>query len=337
MMPTRNIFYVRLSSRDSIAMNNVNRTLDEGIPIEEISHLLSREQLNETRKYHPSKVFAWGSMPTEANHNIWSRMKNNDYFLVLIDRDIRYISKIIMKLRSRELAKMFWGETSSGKTWELIYLLTPPIKIYIPEEKIHEVTNNITAFSPRGLNKFSDDRIEKIRNRYGTIHNFITLLMHLSLHEQLIVQQIPMPQAQQTATSPPTHDELKEIIRDLGSLLDKVSETEVRIRGGSIDVAWKKMEGGSPHIVFEIHLAGNLHADLAKLKYARDIWNSIPVLVTNDEGRAQAENLLEGPFIDLKNAVRIIHWKDIIEMYNIVKKLKEKHRELGNIFFAKID
>ena len=60
-------FYIVLSSRDNRAMGNVYRTLDESILVDEIYGLIPEELLREVRRYHPDRVFAWGSRPTEGN------------------------------------------------------------------------------------------------------------------------------------------------------------------------------------------------------------------------------------------------------------------------------
>lgn len=329
------VFYVRLSSRDPIAMRNVKRTLDEGVPIDEIRHLLDPETLNVIQRYHPGKVFAWGSLPSNANRNFWSMMRENDYFLVLIDQTIRYIAKILAKKESSEIARVFWGErTAMGETWELIYFLTPPIKVYVPENIVKERTRGIASFSPRGLNRFSEERLKNLERMFGTIQNFIISLLALSIHEQAV---LPPQPPEHPARPVPTHDEIVRIIKELGLLLNKFPRTEEPIPGGSIDVAWRKDPRGAPYIVFEVHFTGNLHADLAKLKYARDIWNSIPVLITDERGATRAQNLLQGPFMELREIIRIIKWQDIIEIYNTAKKLVEKHEEIGGILFRRFD
>jgi len=134
------------------------------------------------------------------------------------------------------------------------------------------------------------------------------------------------------------HENLKEMIKELGNLLDKVSNTEEPIPGGGyIDITWRKRVDAVPYIAFEIHISGNLHADLAKLKYAKERWNCIPVLITDENGKAKANKLINGPFSELKNSIRIITVDDICSFYEVVRRLKEMHKKLGEIFFEKIE
>jgi len=308
--------------------------LDEGVSIDEIRHLLDSETLGAIQRYHPDKVFAWGSLPSNVNRNFWSMMRRGDYFLILIDQTICYIAKILAKRESSEIARIFWGERITGETWELIYFLTPPIKVYVPENIVKERTRGIVSFSPRGLNRFSEERLKTLERMFGTIQNFIISLLALSIHEQVALP----PRPPEPSPRPiPTHDEIVRIIKELGQLLNKFPRTEEPIPGGSIDIAWRKDPRGVPYIVFEVHFTGNLHADLAKLKYAREIWNSIPVLITDERGATRAQNLLQGPFAELRDVIKIVKWQDIIEIYKTVKKLVEKHEGIGRILFRKFD
>ena len=328
-----NIFYVVLSSDDERAMRNVLRTLDEGVSLDEVFHFMPEGLLREMREYHYERVFAWGSKPTNRNLSLWEEMRRGDFFLVVIGGYVCYVAKIIWTLRSRELAVSFWGKCPDGSTWELIYILTMPVRIHVSVEKIREITNGIVAFSPRGLNRLSRERIERLKQQYGSITNFISSLILASLHEQPAPQQILVPLEEPTVPTRPNHEELKRILVELGTLLDKISVSEENVDGGNIDVTWRRVRGGAPYIAFEIHLAGDIHADLAKLKYALEKWNCSIVLVTHENGKKQAERLIEGIYRELRNRLKIIHWKEIMELHKLVKKLRQKHQEIDNILF----
>ena len=335
-MSIKNIFYVRLSSNDNIAMKNVERTINEGVLLEEVYFHLSEQHKELLSKYNLKRIFAWGSLPTEGNLKLWQQMNEGDYFLVLIDDILSYVSKVILKIRSKDIARIFWGEHKSGETWELIYLLLPPIKIYVYENDIKKYTEDIVSFSPRGFNKFSDDRIKRLKSRYSSIQNFILHLVNISLREEVLeLKPYVSKEEEKEAIAEPKHDNLKNIIAELGTLLDKISEKEVNIKVGRIDVVWKKTEKSIPYLAFEVHIKGDIYADLSKLKYASELWNSTPVLITDDKGFSEAQKLLDGPFNELKGKIRIIHWKDIIEIYSLVKELKDKHKKIGGIFFSK--
>jgi len=327
------IFYVVLSSDDERAMRNVLRTLDEGVPLDEVSRFMPKELIREIRRYHLDRVFAWGSRPTSRNLILWEDMERGDFFLVIIGGYVCYVAKIVWTLRSSELAKSFWGVCSDGSTWELIYILTMPIRIYVSIERIREMTNGVVVFSPRGLNRLSRERLESLKQQYGSIKNFISALILTSLHEPPAIQRIPMPSEEPTTPARPNHEELKRILVELGTLLDKISVSEENVDGGNIDVTWRRVRGGAPYIAFEIHLAGDIHADLAKLKYALEKWNCSIVLVTHENGKRQAERLIESIYRELRDRLKIIHWKEIIELRKLIKKLRQKHQEFDNILF----
>ncbi len=69
--------------------------------------------------------------------------------------------------------------------------------------------------------------------------------------------------------------------------------------------------------------------DLAKLKHAYDLWNSIPVLVTTDEMIERIRAWVEGSFHEIKDVLRIISWKRIKELYEKKGEVKRLETELG--------
>lgn len=71
-------------------------------------------------------------------------------------------------------------------------------------------------------------------------------------------------------------------------------------------------------MVFLCSARGNFYEALTKLKHAWDKWNSKPFLVTTDDFITQARNLLEGSFHEMKDDARIINWKDVVELHNLL-------------------
>ncbi|MEM1635719.1 MAG: hypothetical protein QW545_06005 [Thermosphaera sp.] len=57
-------------------------------------------------------------------------------------------------------------------------------------------------------------------------------------------------------------------------------------------------------------------------------WNSIPVLVTDDNQIAEVKKWIEGSFHELKDIFRIISWKEIKEYYEEKRRIKELETKL---------
>ncbi|MGB9729180.1 MAG: hypothetical protein ACP5IZ_05040 [Thermoprotei archaeon] len=125
------------------------------------------------------------------------------------------------------------------------------------------------------------------------------------------------------------HDTVKEIIYNIGILQGKISEKEINIDNYRIDVAWKRIAKGNPYIVFEIHIHGNLEEALTKLKHARDLWNSKPVLVTTKEIINKAKEIASGAFHEIYDELKILSLDEIIELYEKKQEYKRIESKLG--------
>lgn len=122
-----------------------------------------------------------------------------------------------------------------------------------------------------------------------------------------------------------THDQVVEILLEIGRLQGKKVEKEVKIEEKRVDVVWKKTLKSVPYIVFEVSIKGNLYEDLVKLKHAYDIWNAIPVLVTTKERLQEVKRWIKGAFHEVSENFRIITIDDIQKLYQ--KKIDYKTLE----------
>ncbi|MEM0079991.1 MAG: hypothetical protein QXL22_06295 [Candidatus Nezhaarchaeales archaeon] len=113
----------------------------------------------------------------------------------------------------------------------------------------------------------------------------------------------------------PDHEKIKEIIYQVGLIQNRFSQKEYPLENKRLDLVWRRTPKSVPSVVFEIQLGGNLFESLSKLKHAFDLWNSIPVLVTDANQIAEARKWIEGSFHELKDIFRIISWKEIKEYY----------------------
>ena len=130
-----------------------------------------------------------------------------------------------------------------------------------------------------------------------------------------------------------THDELVEIVYNLGQLQGKYPYKEETIDRGKIDVVWRRLRrrDAAPYIAFEIHISGDLYADLVKLKHAYDMWNAIPVLILPEEKKEQARSWIEGSFHEIAHKFRLITIDEILDFYRKKRELKNLERQLGII------
>lgn len=127
------------------------------------------------------------------------------------------------------------------------------------------------------------------------------------------------------------HEAIKEVIYNIGQIQGKNPAKEYQLDNERIDVVWRKTSRSAPYMAFEIHLHGDLYADLIKLKHAYDIWNSIPVLITTNNKVNEAWRWIKGSLHEIENIFRVITIEDIEKYYKQKRELKDFETKLGLI------
>ena len=164
--------------------------------------------------------------------------------------------------------------------------------------------------------------------------------LHLSLKIYSAVNPIPESAAAalqkesekwEKPTSPSTadHDLIKEMIYEIGLLQGWIAEKEYHLEAFRLDVVWKRVKQGNPTVAFEVQIGGNLIEALTKLKHAFDMWNSSPILVTNEYQIEKAGGLVEGSFHEIKDALSIMDWRKVYDLVESKKKVNALELELG--------
>lgn len=125
------------------------------------------------------------------------------------------------------------------------------------------------------------------------------------------------------------HNQIRDMVLEIGRIEGRISEKEYRINGERIDVVWKRIEAGNPYAVFEVQVGGNFYEALAKLKHAWDKWNSRPFLVTSQQYKGKALEWIRGSFHEMERELKIIDCEKIKELHNAVKKARDLRAELG--------
>jgi len=127
----------------------------------------------------------------------------------------------------------------------------------------------------------------------------------------------------------PSHNEIRDMICEIGKFEGRISESEYPIDNLRLDVAWKKIKAGNPSHAFEVQIGGNFFEALTKLKHAWDKWNSKPFLVTTERYEAEAKLLLEGSFHEIEHVARIVNWRKIKDLYEAERKARDIKAEIG--------
>jgi len=132
-----------------------------------------------------------------------------------------------------------------------------------------------------------------------------------------------------TVQTPPSHDEIKEILVQIGKLQGYLAESEYPFDIGKLDVVWRRVLNSVPTFVFEIQVGGDIYHALAKLKHAYDLWNSHIYVVAAENTRSKVENLLSGTFHEINHRINFIELGQVEELYKRKQSYLNFEAELG--------
>ncbi|MEM0337429.1 MAG: hypothetical protein QXN23_03300 [Candidatus Caldarchaeum sp.] len=115
------------------------------------------------------------------------------------------------------------------------------------------------------------------------------------------------------------HDEVKSLVAELGRLSNYIVDVEYRMPDISerLDVVWRRVAASVPTFVFEVHIGGNLHQALTKLKHAYDIWNSNIYLVVKEDRYDEVMRYLEGAFHEIKPVIRVLKVSQVRKLHEV--------------------
>jgi hypothetical protein len=127
------------------------------------------------------------------------------------------------------------------------------------------------------------------------------------------------------------HDQIKKLLVELGVLSSYIAEQEYPLPDlkERLDVVWRRVVASVPTFVFEVHIEGNIHQALIKLKHAYDVWNSNIYLVVKDNEVDRVSKYLEGALHEIKARLKIISVSKVRELYDIQKKDFQLKSEVG--------
>lgn len=128
---------------------------------------------------------------------------------------------------------------------------------------------------------------------------------------------------------PPDHNELQELIFQIGQLNRLISEKEYLMENERLDVVWRRVEKSVPTYVFEVQIGGDIYHALGKLKHAFDLWNSNAFLIIHEKDLEKADALLSGTFHEIKERIKIITPQKVSELYQQKKRWIDLEREIG--------
>jgi hypothetical protein len=170
--------------------------------------------------------------------------------------------------------------------------------------------------------------VAKTGNTYGLTEDGKALVGTVEAKVE-VAQPSEKPTAIVEALAIPSHNEIRDMISEIGGFEGWISEVEYSIDKMRLDVVWRRIKAGNPSHAFEVQVGGNFFEALTKLKHAWDKWNSKPFLVTTEKYELEARQLLEGSFHEIEDVARIVNWKKIRDLHETEKKGHSLKSDIG--------
>lgn len=254
----------------------------------------------------------WGVVPKLQPQ--WEALQRGDFLFFYAEAPAsRIFGTGIVRDKFRQDRPLWVDEVQAGKVL-YPHRFTFDIVSFIDEER----WTAEGVFPPTGI---------PVRAGMNRIANAENIRMLLAEAERLLAVQSSPTEEETPASS--LHDQVKDKLREIGRLQEYLSETECKINGERLDVAWRRVAASVPQKVFEVQVSGNLYSAIGKLKKAHLYWNSQPFLVLQRDERPKAEDLLSGSFVEIKKSVIVRDIEDVDELYTRVKKADESRQQFG--------
>jgi len=153
---------------------------------------LGLEQTGYYRSLMPDQTgfYAWGAVPGPVNQRTWTTMQVGDLVLTVYANQYHFLSTVIGKLHNQPLASRIWGNDDEGKTWEYMYLLSPPQNIAVDVLSAPAVDYLNKGY--RGFTRISDDKTQAIVKHFGNLETFVEQVFQAHIPQDHIAREIEL-------------------------------------------------------------------------------------------------------------------------------------------------
>lgn len=124
------------------------------------------------------KLFAWGNKETKKSS--WDKMGPGDLVLFYKGREgeeregkFLYAGNLLYKQHSRDLGLALWPPKTGEEPWTCIFFLEDLSPIYIPVTELADYAGYTRNFIVQGFMPLSDEGVQKIVEKFGSIESFV--------------------------------------------------------------------------------------------------------------------------------------------------------------------
>ena len=267
----------------------------------------------------------WGLKQTQRH--LWESLRENDRVVFYATHPVKgVIGHGLIRTKFKQDQPLWPDEVEQHKViWPLRFEFD--VNFRLPRDKWTSERLVSKELWPRaGFQPLSEDVGGRLVSSLGT-GGYVPVEEELPVVSDVTGEYVGAPEEEVKPLR--SHDDIKEVLVQLGKLQGFVAESEYPCDGGRLDVVWRKLDRSVPTRVFEVHVGGDIYHALGKLKHAFDLWNSHIFIVASEAERDKVENLLSGTFHEIGSRIKFIELKQVEELYKRKKAYRDFERELG--------
>ena len=145
------------------ALSNFERTVETGVPIEEVER-------HTRNRFEGEVVRLWGTKETVSG--TWKNVDPGDFLLFYRDGQYRYAAEVVETERNEPLGRAIWPNFEDGNPWSCIIYLDEPVELGVDSSDVHHLASYGRDF-PLGFSPLNEMGIGGIRGRYGSVAEFV--------------------------------------------------------------------------------------------------------------------------------------------------------------------
>ena len=145
------------------AYKNFTRTVEDGVPVGEISAESKFEATGET-------IRLWGTKETVESS--WSSIEEGDFLLFYRDGAYTHAVEVLGKEKNPELGKEIWHNYEEGSPWVCIIYVDETVEIGADSSEIHDLAGYDIDY-PMGFSPLNEMGVGGIRGKYGSVESFV--------------------------------------------------------------------------------------------------------------------------------------------------------------------
>jgi hypothetical protein len=264
----------------------------------------------------------WGLEDTKLDKIYWLAIAPNDFILFYVSGKVKgVVGYGIIRSKFYQDTPLWKAEIQQNiAKWPLRFEFD--IEYILPENRWKD-----EKISLAGGAEFRQPVILK---KWDEVEPIIREL-NPSASVELLKRDFTIPLSEEKEVISPTHEEIKNLLLEIGKLQGYVVNPEFLMGTERLDVVWRRLPESVPTYVFEVQVGGNLYNALGKLKHAYDIWNSRIFLVASADILGNVNQLLAGTFHEIQFVLRFIAVEKIFSLHKSKQNIYQIEKDLGLI------